>query len=87
MSDRRTPVRPQRIRRAEHSRSRAKAAALWRKRIGWGLAIGGVVLFLSGNLGASLGVVILPFDPHHAIGQFGGALLALLGVGIATKER
>lgn len=83
MSERRTPVRPQRIRRTRRPQSQGPG---WPKRIGWGVAIAGVVLFLSGNLGASLGVVILPFDQHHVIGQFGGALLALLGVSLATKE-
>lgn len=39
-----------------------------------------------GSFGARLGVVILPFDQHHAIGQFGGAILALAGVSVATRD-
>lgn len=86
MPDRRTPVRPQRIRRAKRPDPRASAARIWRKRIGWGLAVLGLLLFISGNLGARLGIVVLPFDQHHAIGQFGGAILGLIGVSVATKD-
>lgn len=86
MSDRRTPVRPQRIRRAKRPDPSARAARTWRKRIGWGMAILGLLLFLSGSFGARLGIVLLPFDRHHAIGQFGGALLALTGVSVATRD-
>lgn len=86
MSERRTPVRPQRIRRARRPDPGAKAARTWRKRIGWGLAILGALLFITGNLGARLGVVVLPFDPHHVMGQFGGGLLAIIGVSVATKD-
>ncbi len=41
-------------------------------------------MFLAGNIGARTGIVILPFDPHHVIAQFGGALLAIVGLMIAT---
>ncbi|MGH3443167.1 MAG: hypothetical protein ACRDUY_14225 [Nitriliruptorales bacterium] len=87
MPDRRTPVRPQRIRRAKRPDPKARAARTWRKRIGWGAAVLGLVLFLTGSLGARLGVVLLPFDQHHVIGQFGGIVLALVGVSIATRGR
>jgi hypothetical protein len=30
------------------------------------------VLFLLGNIGARSGIVLLPFDRHHVIAQFGG---------------
>lgn len=43
MSDRRTPVRPQRIRRAKRPDPRASAARISRKRIGWGLAVLGLI--------------------------------------------
>jgi hypothetical protein len=56
----------------------------WRQRIGWPLAIIGLGLFLAGNIGARTGVTILPFDPHHMIAQFGGAVVAGAGVLIAT---
>lgn len=86
MSDRRTPVRPQRIRRARRPDPKAASARTWRKRIGWCMTIAGVLLFLSGQLGARLGVVIVPFDRHHVVGQFGGGALALAGLNVATKE-
>jgi hypothetical protein len=44
------------------------------------LIIVGSVLFISGNIGARAGVVILPFDPHHLIGQLGGAIMLVLGL-------
>lgn len=44
------------------------------------LIIGGSVLFISGAIGARTGIVFLPFDPHHLIGQFGGAVLAMTGL-------
>jgi hypothetical protein len=47
------------------------------------VAIGGV-LFLIGNIGARTGVVALPFDPHHIIAQFGGGLVAIVGLMVAT---
>jgi hypothetical protein len=46
----------------------------------------GLVLFLTGSLGARLGFVVLPFDPHHVIGQLGGLLLALFGVTLASRR-
>ena len=44
------------------------------------LIIGGSVLFISGAIGARAGIVFLPFDPHHLIGQFGGPLMVLAGL-------
>ena len=44
------------------------------------LLIGGIVLFLMGNIGARTGIVLLPFDPHHVIAQFGGAALVVVGL-------
>ena len=46
------------------------------------LIIGGIVLFLLGNLGARTGIVVLPFDPHHVFAQFGGASLFVLGLSL-----
>ncbi len=85
MPDRRSPVRPKAIRRAKRPDPRARAART--KNIGWALAVLGLVLFLSGSLGASLGIVILPFDQHHVIGQFGGIVVAVVGVNVATRDR
>jgi hypothetical protein len=39
---------------------------------------------LLGNIGARTGIVFLPFDPHHVIGQFGGAILGIVGLIWAT---
>ena len=44
------------------------------------LIIGGIVLFLIGSIGARTGIVLLPFDPHHILEQFGGAALVLVGL-------
>ncbi len=38
------------------------------------------MLFITGNIGARAGVLMLPFDPHHLIGQFGGAILLVVGL-------
>jgi hypothetical protein len=42
------------------------------------------VLFLLGNIGARSGIVFLPFDRHHVIAQFGGALIGIAGLIWAT---
>ncbi len=44
------------------------------------LIIVGILLFISGNIGARAGIVILPFDPHHLIGQYGGATMLVVGL-------
>jgi len=46
------------------------------------LIIGGIVLFLMGNIGARTGIVLLPFDPHHVLAQFGGAAIFVLGLSL-----
>ncbi len=55
-------------------------------RVGWSLAIAGGILFLLGNIGARTGIVFLPFDPHHVIGQVGGAIIGLIGILVATPR-
>lgn len=50
------------------------------RRLGWALTAVGILLFVSGYVGALTGLALLPFDLHHVIGQLGGALLAILGV-------
>ena len=39
----------------------------------------GSALFITGNIGARTGVVVLPFD-HHLIGQLGGAITLVVGL-------
>jgi heme A synthase len=58
-----------------------------RRRLGWPLCAIGGVLFLLGNIGARTGIVFLPFDPHHVIAQFGGALLLIIGLLWATGSQ
>ncbi|MGH8925594.1 MAG: hypothetical protein ACRDWA_13305 [Acidimicrobiia bacterium] len=50
------------------------------------LAIIGGVLFIVGNIGARTGWVLLPFDRHHLLTQFGGAALAVLGLVLAGRR-
>ncbi len=38
----------------------------WRRRVGWPLVVLGVVPFAYGYIGATTGLVSLPFDRHHA---------------------
>lgn len=65
---------------------RTERVAGWRKRVGWPLAIAGLLLFIVGNVGARTGIVLLPFDPHHLLAQFGGAVVGVLGAIWATKR-
>lgn len=84
--------KPSRRRRASTSGRRAppppprRRSPGWQKRIGWPLCIFGGVLFLAGNIGARTGIVLFPFDRHHVITQFGGALIAVLGLIWATRR-
>lgn len=55
-----------------------------RRWVGWTMVVVGGLSFLVGNIGARTGVVALPFDPHHVIAQFGGGLVAIVGLMIAT---
>jgi hypothetical protein len=57
-----------------------------RRRVGWGLAVVGGLLFVIGNVGARTSIVLLPFDPHHIIAQVGGAILGVVGLIIATTR-
>lgn len=56
-----------------------------RRRLGWPLAALGVVMFAATYVGAASGANLLPFDRHHVIGQLGGAVLVVIGVGWATS--
>ncbi len=51
-----------------------------KKAIGWAMFVVGLVLFLMGQIGARAGIVFLPFDQHHVIEQFGGGILAAIGL-------
>ena len=57
----------------------------WKRRVGWTMVAVGGVMFLLGNIGARTGIVFLPFDPHHVIGQLGGGLVAVVGLMVATS--
>lgn len=59
----------------------------WRTRLGWPLCAVGGVLFLLGNIGARSEIVFLPFDRHHVIAQFGGALIGIIGMLWATGSQ
>lgn len=54
--------------------------------VGLTLLVAGLVVFVASNLGARAGFSVLPFDPHHAIGQFGGLAVAIFG-GTLTGRR
>ncbi|MCP3818815.1 hypothetical protein NLX86_12055 [Streptomyces sp. A3M-1-3] len=40
----------------------------------------GLLLFALGILGATTGITLLPFDPHHVVTQIGGLVLAFIGL-------
>lgn len=65
-------------------RARARAESTLRNRLGWPLFALGALLFLVGNITSRAGVVVLPFDTHHVVSQFGGAVLATVGLMWAT---
>ncbi|MGH9030513.1 MAG: hypothetical protein ACRDZV_00155 [Acidimicrobiia bacterium] len=69
-------------RRARRAESRVGAV---RHRLGWPLCALGVVLLLSGMLGALTGTQILPFDSHHLLSQIGGGVLTVTGLVWATS--
>ena len=59
----------------------------WARVAGWIAFAIGIALFASSFIASSAGVVILPFDPHHIIGEAGGLVLAVSGVSVATRPR
>lgn len=71
-----SPVRPERRRRDRSAR----------ERIGWTLAVAGALLFVVTNIGARTGLAVLPFDPHHFIGQALGAAFGLLGMILINRR-
>lgn len=76
-SDQRTPVRP-----ARRRRERRDA----RHRTGVVLLVVGILLFVASNLGSRAGFTVLPFDPHHIIGQVAGAAFGVLGVSLMGRQ-
>jgi hypothetical protein len=58
----------------------------WRRRIGWPLVALGVLLFGYGYLGATTGLVSLPFDRHYVVSQLVGGVLAVVGLRWALSE-
>lgn len=75
--DRFTPTRPGR-------RPRQRRTA--RQRTGLVLLLVGLLLFVASNLGARAGFTLLPFDPHHVVGQFAGGAFALLGASLMSRR-
>lgn len=58
----------------------------WRRRVGWPLVALCVLLFGYGYLGATTGLVSLPFDHHHVASQIVGAGLAVARLRWALSE-
>ncbi len=84
--NRRKAVRRPPTQRYASSRNRRKAPPTRTSKAGRVLAIIGGVLFIVGNIGARTGWVLLPFDRHHLLTQFGGAALAVLGLVLAGRR-
>lgn len=68
------------------ARRRRTAKPGWQTRVGWIVAVIGLVTFLGGNFGARVGFDFLPFDPHHVYAQLGGAVIAIVGVMWAIND-
>lgn len=76
--DRFTPVKPKGGRRPRRDAM---------QRTGLVLLAFGVGLFVASNLGARAGFSVLPFDPHHVVGQLTGPAFALLGASLMGRRR
>lgn len=51
------------------------------------LLIAGILLFAASTLGARAGFTVLPFDPHHMIGQLAGAGFGLVGASLIGRRQ
>ncbi|MGH9187717.1 MAG: hypothetical protein ACRD0U_18200 [Acidimicrobiales bacterium] len=71
--------------RAELRRQRAEGRG-WRGRVAVPLAVLGGLWFLIGTITSRMGVVLLPFDRHHLVAQFGGAAVAMVGLSWLGRE-
>lgn len=58
----------------------------WRRRVGWPLVAVGVLLFAYGYIGATTGLVSLPFDRHHVASEITGLVLVLRGLILALSD-
>ena len=58
-----------------------------RRVLAWPLIAAGLILFLASYVGAITGTTVLPFDPHHTIGQLGGGALAAAGLALSARRR
>jgi hypothetical protein len=87
-ADRSKKVNYDKLLRAEaRGRAGEPASARWRRWAGWALFVVGSAFFLASNIAARAGVVLLAFDRHHIIGQFGGGAAAIFGLCVATRRR
>lgn len=76
-TDRFTPVKPQRRRQRRSTLHNAGLITL----------IAGILLFGASSLGARAGFTVLPFDPHHIIGQLAGAGVGLVGASLIGRRQ
>lgn len=86
MPDIRRSARKRKARRPPPPAPAKRSPPRWAKALGWPLVVVGGILFLMGQIGARAGIVFLPFDRHHVFEQFGGALIAILGLIRATSQ-
>jgi hypothetical protein len=82
----RTPL-DRSLRAEARAAQRAELGPLGRlkKRVGWPVCALGLGLFAITFVASSAGVVLVPFDPHHVLGQVIGGVLAFTGLLWATS--
>lgn len=68
------------------ARARRRERGGLRRRLGWWLCGLGLLAFLVGYATSVASIDLLPFDRHHVVLQLGGAVLAAIGVGWATRS-
>ena len=82
----RRPLPRPRPSRARPTATRPNRWSSARKRAGWPLFLVGAAVFVVSTIGARAGIQVLPLDPHHIIGQLGGAALPMCGLIWATTR-